>query len=166
MAEENMAEAKELEFTVAVEPVDLSVRAERRALSQVLLNLTNNAIKFTDKGHIRLQVRRRREGERTLTEFVVADTGIGIPEEKQRLIFEPFEQGDTSATRQYEGTGLGLAIASQLICLMGGQIWVQSAAGRGSTFHFTARLARCKTPAGVQEEIHAGTGSGIREKAT
>jgi signal transduction histidine kinase/CheY-like chemotaxis protein len=121
-------------------------------LRQIIVNLIGNAIKFTETGEVALEVaveppghdsllegqRDGSNGARVRLHFVVADTGIGIPQEKQRLIFEPFEQGDTSATRQYEGTGLGLAIASQLIHLMGGLIWVQSVAGAGSRFHFTA----------------------------
>ena len=134
------AHKKNLDLNCRVRPeVPDRLVGDANRLRQVIVNLIGNAIKFTEAGEVALEVAVEPEADsRVRLHFVVADTGIGIPEEKQRLIFEPFEQGDTSATRQYEGTGLGLAIASQLICLMGGQIWVQSAAGAGSRFHFTA----------------------------
>ena len=118
--------------------------------------------KFTSVGGVSIQV--LRDGGDLV--ICVHDTGIGIPADKQDVIFEAFSQADMSTTRRYGGTGLGLAISTKLVSLMGGRLWVESEAGHGSTFHFTARLARCKNAAGVQEEVHAGTGSGIREKAT
>jgi signal transduction histidine kinase len=110
-------------------------------LRQVLLNLLDNAIKFTSKGGVSLAVAKEsdRDGAAIL-HFSVKDTGIGISEDKQKTIFEAFSQADTSSTRRYGGTGLGLTISYQLAAMMGGRLWVESAPGHGSTFHFTARL--------------------------
>ena len=110
-------------------------------LRQVLLNIVGNAIKFTHDGLIEVQVTRVRflSGDVEIL-FVVRDTGIGIPAEKQAAIFEPFTQADGSTTRRYGGTGLGLTIASRLVELMKGRMWVESEPGRGSTFFFTVQL--------------------------
>jgi len=110
-------------------------------LRQVLINLVSNAIKFTEKGEVFIDVRAVSQSDRDVVlHFSVRDTGIGIPKDKQRLIFHAFVQADGSMTRKYGGTGLGLAISSQLVEMMGGKIWMESEPGKGSTFHFTVRL--------------------------
>lgn len=112
-------------------------------LRQILLNLVGNALKFTPSGEVILEVElRARERHNVVLEFAVRDTGIGIPAQKQRLIFEPFVQADSSTTRTYGGSGLGLSICSRLVRLMGGELWLTSTEGKGSTFYFTVPL-RC-----------------------
>ncbi|MBF0428225.1 MAG: response regulator [Magnetococcales bacterium] len=113
-------------------------------LTQVLLNLLNNAIKFTEKGEVVLKVERvvsaTGEAEEGVLHFSVADTGIGIPEDRKEQIFDRFTQVDGSTTRKYGGTGLGLTICRNITLLMGGEIHVESTLGQGSVFHFTARF--------------------------
>ncbi len=113
-------------------------------LRQVLVNLVGNAIKFTEKGEVVVDVRQAdsqaatQDDSAILLHFSVRDTGVGIPPDKQQKIFEAFTQADTSTTRRFGGTGLGLAISSQLVDMMGGRIWLESEVGKGATFHFTA----------------------------
>jgi PAS domain S-box-containing protein len=134
------AAAKGLSLVCDVESnVPARVRADPGRLRQVLINLIGNAIKFTDRGGISVAIERSRDNADVL-HFSVHDTGIGIPAEKQAVIFEAFTQVDGSFTRRFGGTGLGLTIASRLIQMMEGRIWVESKQGQGSTFHFTARL--------------------------
>ena len=109
-------------------------------LRQVIVNLLGNAVKFTDRGEIVLQVEIQQLQERHVElHFAVRDTGIGIPKEKQELIFEAFAQADGSSRRKYGGTGLGLTISTRLVAAMGGRIWLESEPGQGSTFHFTVK---------------------------
>jgi len=103
-------------------------------LQQVAINLVSNAVKFTDKGSVKIEAKVNTPGQWRL---IVTDTGIGIPSHMQETIFEEFRQGDDSSTRQYSGTGLGLAIVRRLVLLMGGTIRVSSELGRGSTFTVT-----------------------------
>ncbi len=112
-------------------------------LRQVIVNLVGNAIKFTEHGEVvvHVELAEARAADVCLR-FAVSDTGVGIPPDKQQTIFEAFSQADSSTTREFGGTGLGLGIASQLIGRMGGRIWVESEAGKGSTFAFTARFGR------------------------
>ena len=116
-------------------------------LRQILTNLLGNSIKFTDRGEVELLVYpEAHDGETSVIHFAVRDTGIGIPREKQSLIFAAFTQADASTTRLYGGSGLGLSIASQLVGLLSGRIWVESQVGHGSTFHFTVPLKVVQTP--------------------
>jgi protein-histidine pros-kinase len=129
-----MAEGKGLSFAVMLPDGDLELRTDRRALSQILLNLTNNAIKFTEQGGVRLELARRRGSDGAALEFRVSDTGIGIrPEDRERL-FHAFEQVDSAASRRREGTGLGLHLSQRLAGLLGGSIRLDSEPDRGSTF--------------------------------
>ncbi len=152
------AEQKGLELTCYVPPeVPTALIGDSGRLRQVLVNLVGNAIKFTEHGEINVEVRLEKQTEDDpLLHFIVQDTGIGIPVEKQEVIFEAFAQADGSTNRKYGGTGLGLTISSQLVAMMGGRIWVESPAkfeirnskfeianpqspipGPGSAFHFT-----------------------------
>jgi PAS domain S-box-containing protein len=110
-------------------------------LGQVLINLANNAVKFTDSGEIVVSAELlKRDEDRVTVQFSVKDTGIGLTEEQTGKLFQSFTQADTSTTRKYGGTGLGLAISKKLVNLMGGDIWVESQYGQGTTFSFTADL--------------------------
>jgi two-component system sensor histidine kinase/response regulator len=130
----------ELAFQVSDNAPDALIGDSVR-LRQVLVNLVGNAIKFTDQGEVVVRVETTRlPDEKACLHLSVADTGIGIAREKQKLIFSAFTQADGSVTRLFGGTGLGLSISSKLVHMMGGEIWVESELGHGSTFHFTVRL--------------------------
>jgi CheY-like chemotaxis protein len=133
------AHGKGLEFVCIIDPdVPLLLNGDSARLREVLVNLTDNAVKFTSKGEILVRVSRQSEANGKVNlRFSVCDTGIGISDDKQEMIFSTFSQVDASTTRQYNGSGLGLAIAKQLVTLMNGEIGVFSAVGRGSEFWFT-----------------------------
>jgi GAF domain-containing protein/CheY-like chemotaxis protein/CHASE1-domain containing sensor protein/HPt (histidine-containing phosphotransfer) domain-containing protein/anti-sigma regulatory factor (Ser/Thr protein kinase) len=143
----------DLVLEVAAEVPDLVVGDPVR-LRQILVNLVGNAVKFTERGEIAVHVDVEAVAAREVMLHVrVRDTGIGIPAEKQAVVFEPFTQADSSTTRRYGGTGLGLAITRQLVEAMGGRIWVESEPGQGSTFHFTVRLDAPARPALAEEPL-------------
>ena len=139
------AHRKGLELMCHVHPdVPDALFGDAGRLRQVLMNLVGNALKFTAQGEVIVEVTRRSAPEHAnvLVAFAIRDTGIGIARDKQAAIFRAFEQEDASTTRRYGGTGLGLTISAQLAALMGGAVTVESEAGRGSTFTFTARFRR------------------------
>jgi len=140
------AHQKGVEFAHHIMPdVPTYLIGDPLRLRQILVNLIGNAIKFTEKGEIVVEVKTKDEGRGTKEEvnliFSVRDTGIGIPPEKLNAVFERFTQVDSSTTRKYGGTGLGLTISKRLVEIMRGQIWVESKQGEGSTFYFTSRFA-------------------------
>ncbi|MEO5757866.1 MAG: PAS domain-containing protein, partial [Mesorhizobium sp.] len=143
------AKEKDLELIVRVEPrLESLFVGDVGRIRQIVTNLVGNAVKFTDEGHVLVDVTGERMPAGTKLTISVTDTGIGIPDEKLKLVFEKFSQVDTSSTRRHEGTGLGLAITSRLVELMGGDIGVESAEGKGSTFWFTVTLPRAGQPTG------------------
>jgi len=136
------AHEKGLELAYRIRPeVPRNLLGDPGRLRQVVINLVGNAIKFTEEGEVSVGVElESRDQDAVVLHFSVSDTGIGIPADKLQSIFEAFTQSDSSTTRRYGGTGLGLAISARLVHMMGGRIWVESAPGQGSTFHFTVRL--------------------------
>jgi len=143
------AHEKNLELSAAFDVnVPAVVAGDPGRFRQVLTNLVGNAIKFTEKGEVVVRVERLSNPapDGAVLRFRVTDTGMGIAPDKQAAIFKPFVQADASSTRRFGGTGLGLTIASQLVQMMGGQIWVESEPCRGSTFHFTAQFGVADAP--------------------
>ncbi|WP_245435858.1 response regulator [Mesorhizobium tamadayense] len=139
------AKEKDLELIVRVQPgLDGQFVGDVGRLRQIVTNLLGNAVKFTEEGHVLVDVTGERVPAGTRLTISITDTGIGIPEDKLKLVFEKFSQVDTSSTRRHEGTGLGLAITSRLVEMMGGEIGVDSASGKGSTFWFTVTLPRAE----------------------
>jgi signal transduction histidine kinase/CheY-like chemotaxis protein len=133
---------KGLELLFKIDPaVPKALIGDPLRLGQILINLSNNAVKFTDEGEIVVSTELvKKDGEQVTLKFSVQDTGIGMTEEQAAKLFQPFSQADSSTTRKYGGTGLGLTISKRLAEMMGGKIWVESEQGRGSTFSFIANF--------------------------
>jgi len=131
-----LGEAKGLVVEIEASEAEPTIITDRRALTQILLNLTNNAIKFTDRGRVRIEVKQQRvDGNGALrTQFAVQDTGVGIAVEDQSKLFQSFEQVGPRGTRRREGAGLGLHLSQKLATLLGGRIEVESELGKGSCF--------------------------------
>jgi signal transduction histidine kinase/DNA-binding response OmpR family regulator/HPt (histidine-containing phosphotransfer) domain-containing protein len=140
---------KGLELLFKTDPaVPRSLVGDPLRLGQILINLSNNAVKFTDTGEIFVSTELvKKDGAQVTLKFSVQDTGIGMTEKQAAKLFQPFAQADSSTTRKYGGTGLGLTISKRLAEMMGGEIWVQSEQGRGSTFSFTANFSLGKEKA-------------------
>jgi PAS domain S-box-containing protein len=145
------ASEKGLDLAYVIEPeAPAALAGDVTRLRQVLLNLLNNAVKFTEDGEVVARVEARRvsgDGDRYELHFIVRDTGIGIPADRMDRLFESFSQLDASTTRRYGGTGLGLAISQRLVELMAGRMWAESVEGQGSTFHFTITAEAAPAPA-------------------
>jgi len=154
---------KGLELNCLIEPdVPEALAGDPSRLRQVLINLLGNSLKFTERGEVNLRVQRESANEESISlHFSVEDTGIGIPADKQARIFESFTQVDGSTARRFGGTGLGLTICRQLVEMMGGRIWVESALGQGSTFHFTASFGISKA-AGSPKPVDKAQLKGMR----
>jgi PAS domain S-box-containing protein len=137
------AHQKGLELIYDVQPeVPEALIGDPGRIRQILINLVGNAIKFTETGEVFITVEEEsHDDDVTCLHFVIKDTGVGIPKEKQDKVFEAFSQADGSMARKYGGTGLGLTICTRLVTMMGGAIWVESEPGQGSTFHFTVRVS-------------------------
>lgn len=141
-----------LRWHVAPE-VPASLMGDPTRVRQILLNVMNNAIKFTERGSVAVDVSPQGEDTGSVElHFIVSDAGMGIAHDKQNAIFEAFVQGDSSATRRFGGTGLGLAITSRLVKAMNGDIWVESEPGKGSDFHFRIRLDRAEASNGINAD--------------
>lgn len=155
------AHRKDLELAWRMSPlVPRYLKGDAGRLRQVIVNLVGNAIKFTDKGEVVLEIERVAQTVQEIElQFSVRDTGIGIPQEKFSRIFGAFEQADVSMTRRFGGSGLGLSIASRLVELMHGHLWVESEVGEGSVFYFTARLAPPQALAPVETPAASLTGT-------
>ncbi|MBF0621838.1 MAG: response regulator [Magnetococcales bacterium] len=156
------AEEKGLEFIISTAPdVPEHLIGDPLRLSQVLVNLCGNAVKFTDRGQVLVDIAlEKRSREKALLNFTIQDTGIGMTRAQQSGLFQAFNQADSSTTRHYGGTGLGLAICQRLVEMMGGDITIKSTPGQGSTFKFSARFILDKSaqesPVPDQSAIHAG----------
>ncbi|MDP3814767.1 MAG: PAS domain S-box protein [Pseudomonas sp.] len=132
-----LAENKGLAFELNMPAADIALLTDRRALSQIVINLTNNAIKYSEQGQVCISLTRRRANGQGYVEIQVADSGVGIRDEDQAKLFQAFTQLDSSSTRRYEGTGLGLHLSQKLSDLIGGRVSFRSEFGKGSTFTLT-----------------------------
>ena len=146
------AHDKGLELVCDIAPdVPMALLGDAGRLRQILVNIVGNAIKFTARGEVVLRIERAQgSDDGTLLHLTVSDTGIGIPADKLKSIFDPFSQEDSSITRKFGGTGLGLTICARLVAALGGRLWVESVLGRGSVFHFTVRM---EMDASASEEL-------------
>ena len=158
------ARQKGLELLCDMRPgLPRKVRGDAARLRQILFNLVGNAIKFTDAGEVLIEANRRGStGDTAEILFRIADTGIGIPPEKQATVFDSFCQADSSTTRRYGGTGLGLTIVSRLVSMMGGEIWLKSEAGKGSEFFFTVKFPLAATEQSRSDSAAERDLAGIR----
>ncbi len=168
------ADEKDLELALDVATdVPDTLHADWGRLRQILTNLIGNALKFTEQGEIVIRVEklndagdranRKKEPSSSISlHFFVKDTGIGISPERVARIFEPYTQAETSTARQFGGTGLGLTISSRLVQLMGGRLWVESEVGKGSTFHFTARVGVSQKPTASSSTLEPEGLDGLR----
>ena len=156
-----LAQEKELALSWHISPeAPGALVGDPKRLRQVLSNLISNAVKFTEQGEVSIRVEAadlnpQPSGGGLDLHFLVRDTGVGIPEDKQEVIFEAFRQADDSSTRQHGGIGLRLDIARQLVWLMGGRIWVESEVGKGSAFHFAVKLKRQEEALRPAEQVSA-----------
>lgn len=139
---------KGLELACRVAPdVPDQLIGDALRLRQIILNLTGNALKFTEKGEVLVDAKiKEQSGDSVWLHFTISDTGVGIPKDKQSMVFDSFSQADSSTTRNYGGTGLGLAISRQFVDLMSGAMWLESEEGKGSRFHFTAKFQSSQEP--------------------
>ncbi|MCW5664229.1 MAG: response regulator [Piscinibacter sp.] len=158
------ADEKNIELVFELAPgLPSALEGDPMRLGQVLLNLGNNAVKFTERGEIVVKVEQlERDAAQVLLRFEVRDSGIGIDAEQQRRLFQPFSQADSSTSRRYGGTGLGLAISRHLVQMMGGDIGVDSRPGHGSRFHFTARFGLRTAPPADDEAGRVARLRGLR----
>jgi PAS domain S-box-containing protein len=156
---ENRARQRGLKLSHWIAPeVPVRVRADQGRLRQVVMNLVGNAIKFTEEGEISVKVDlKSHQGSEAMLRVEVRDTGVGVPPDKLKSIFEPFTQAEGSTARKYGGTGLGLSICRKIVALLEGEIWIESEEGHGSTFGFTARI--------TVDEVSGAEPSGSRKSA-
>ena len=161
-----IAKDKNLDLHILMdEGVPAQLETDKMRLEQILKNLLSNALKFTHKGAVTLQVRRSVANQRFI-EFVVKDTGIGIPGDKHQLVFEAFQQADGSTRRKYGGTGLGLSISRELSRILGGEIWLESEPEEGAVFTVSIPQFRMEAPApesGVLPEVSPGMSPGVSD---